>query len=42
MYLGACANKCPTEAIRVVTKTGMLCPALEETDENDAEKESDS
>jgi len=31
-FIGACANKCPTEAIRVVTKTGMLCPALEETD----------
>ena len=29
-FIGACANKCPTEAIRVVTKTGMLCPALEE------------
>lgn len=31
-FVGACANKCPTEAIRVVTKSGMLCPALEETD----------
>ena len=29
-FIGACANKCATEAIRVVTKTGMLCPALEE------------
>ena len=31
-FIGACANKCPTEAIRVITKTGMLCPALVETD----------
>ena len=27
-FVGACANKCPTEAIRVVTKTGMLCSAM--------------
>ena len=33
-FIGACANKCPTEAIRVVTKTGMLCPALEEVGGN--------
>ena len=31
-FIGVCANKCPTEAIRVITKTGMSCSALVETD----------